>query len=44
MNVRMKLLEMIEDISDPRMEGKVWHKLSTIIFVALFGVLCGCES
>ena len=35
---------MINDISDPRMEGKVQHKLSTIIFVALCGVLCGCES
>ena len=40
----MKILEMIDDISDPRMEGKVRHKLSTIIFVALCGVLCGCES
>jgi predicted transposase YbfD/YdcC len=40
----MKILEMIDDISDPRMEGKVQHKLSTIIFVALCGVLCGCES
>lgn len=40
----MKILKMIEDISDPRMEGKVQHKLSTIIFVALCGVLSGCES
>lgn len=40
----MKILEMIEDISDPRMEGKVQHKLSTIIFVALCGILSGCES
>ncbi len=40
----MKILEMIEEVSDPRMEGKVRHKLSTIIFVALCGILCGCES
>lgn len=40
----MKILEMINNISDPRMEGKVQHKLSTIIFVALCGILCGCES
>ncbi len=40
----MKILEMINDISDPRMEGKVQHKLSDIIFVALCGVLCSCES
>ena len=40
----MKILEIIEEISDPRMEGKVQHKLSTIIFVALCGILCGCES
>jgi len=40
----MKILEIIDEISDPRMEGKVQHKLSTIIFVALCGILCGCES
>ena len=31
----MKLLEAIEKIADPRMEGKVKHKLSSII--DLFG-------
>lgn len=40
----MKILEIIDEISDPRMEGKVQHKLSTIIFVTLCGILCGCES
>ena len=35
---------MIEEISDARMEGKVRHPLSTIIFVALCGILCGCEN
>jgi len=40
----MQILSMIGDISDPRMKGKVHHPLSTIIFVALCGVLCGCES
>ena len=40
----MKILELIEEISDPRMEGKVLHKLSTIMFVSLCGILCGCES
>lgn len=40
----MKILEIIDEISDPRMEGKVQHKLSSIIFVALCGILCGCES
>ena len=40
----MKVLSMIKEISDPRMEGKVCHPLSTIIFVALCGILCGCES
>lgn len=39
----MKILRMIEEIADPRMLGKVKHKLSTIIFVALCAVLCGCE-
>jgi predicted transposase YbfD/YdcC len=40
----MKVLSMIKEISDPRMEGKVCHPLSTIIFVALCGILCGCDS
>lgn len=40
----MKILALIEDISDPRMIGKVRHPLSTVLFVALCGVLCGCES
>lgn len=40
----MKVLSMIKDITDPRMEGKVHHPLSTIIFVALCGILSGCES
>ena len=40
----MKILRMISDISDPRMDGKIQHKLSTIIFVALCGVLSGCET
>lgn len=44
MIIIMKLLELIEEIPDPRMENKVVHKLSTILFVALCGVLSGCES
>jgi len=40
----MKILQEIGNIADPRMEGKVLHKLSSIIFVSLCGVLCGCES
>ncbi len=40
----MKTLKKISDIVDPRMQGKVQHELSTIVFVALCGVLCGCGS
>lgn len=40
----MQILSMIAEIVDPRMEGKVQHKLSTIIFTTLCGILCGCES
>jgi predicted transposase YbfD/YdcC len=40
----MSILERIEKIPDPRMEGKVKHNLSTILFVGLCGVLSGCES
>ena len=39
----MKILTRIEEIADPRMVGKVRHKLSTIIFVTLCGILSGCE-
>ena len=35
----MKILTMIEEITDPRMLGKVQHNLGAIIFVALCGVL-----
>ena len=40
---KMKILTSIEEIIDPRMIGKVQHNLSTIIFVALCGILSGCE-
>lgn len=40
----MKILDNINSVSDPRMKGKVRHKLSTIMFVSLCGILCGCES
>ncbi len=40
----MNILELIEKIPDPRMEGKVKHKFTTIIFVALCGILSRCES
>ncbi|PHR54197.1 MAG: hypothetical protein COA44_13790, partial [Arcobacter sp.] len=39
----MQILTKIEEISDPRMLGKVQHNLSTIIFVALCGILSGCD-
>jgi len=40
----VNILEMINEIPDPRMEGKVVHKFSSIIFVALCGILSNCES
>ena len=40
----MNILELINNIADPRMEGKVVHKFSSIIFVGLCAVLSGCES
>jgi len=39
----MQILTKIEEISDPRMLGKVQHNLSAIIFVALCGILSGCD-
>lgn len=39
----MKILTMIEEITDPRMLGKVQHNLGAIIFVTLCGILSGCE-
>lgn len=40
----MNILDLINNLPDPRMEGKVKHNLSSIIFVTLCGVLSGCES
>ena len=40
----MKILDLINDMPDPRMTGKVRHYFSTIIFTALCGILSGCES
>jgi predicted transposase YbfD/YdcC len=40
----MSILELLETIPDPRMEGKVKHNLGSILFVGLCGVLSGCES
>lgn len=40
----MKVLSLIEEIPDPRMEGKVVHSFSSVLFVSLCGILSGCES
>jgi predicted transposase YbfD/YdcC len=40
----MNILELINEVPDPRIEGKVIHKFSSIIFVALCGILSNCES
>jgi hypothetical protein len=40
----MNILKLISEMPDPRMEGKVVYKFSTIIFVVLCGILSGCES
>ena len=40
----MAILELLENIPDPRMEGKVKHNMGSILFVGLCGVLSGCES
>lgn len=40
----MIILELIGDLKDPRMSGKVKHNFGSIIFVTLCGILSGCES
>ena len=40
----MNIPELIDARPDPRQEGKVKHKLSSIIFVTLCGILSNCES
>ena len=40
----MTILDLIHQVPDPRMEGKVKHNLDSILFVGLCGVLSGCES
>ena len=43
-NFEMSVLDLIKELPDPRMEGKVRHNLSTVIFVTLCGILSGCQS
>jgi predicted transposase YbfD/YdcC len=40
----MQALELIKDIVDPRMPGKIKHGFCTIVFTTLCGILSGCES
>lgn len=40
----MNIIDLIDEMPDPRMEGKIKHNFGTIIFVTLCGVLSGCES
>jgi predicted transposase YbfD/YdcC len=40
----MNILDLINQIPDPRMVGKVIHNLGSIIFVTLCGVLSNCET
>ena len=40
----MSVLDLIKELPDPRMEGKVRHNLSSVIFVTLCGILSGCQS
>ena len=40
----MSVLDLIEELPDPRMDGKVKHNFATVIFVTLCGILSGCES
>lgn len=40
----MSVLELIQSLPDPRMEGKVKHNLGAIVFVTLCGILSGCKS
>ena len=41
---KMSVLDLIKELPDPRMEGKVRHNLSSVIFVTLCGILSGCQS
>lgn len=41
---RMKILELIEKIEDPRIAGKVKYNFGMVILVTLCGILSGCES
>jgi len=40
----VRLFELIEDLPDPRMQGKVQHNFGAIVFVTMCVILSGCES
>ncbi|MCF2941601.1 transposase family protein, partial [Paenibacillus alkaliterrae] len=35
--------EYFSDMNDPRQEGKVYHRLTDILFIVVSGVLCGYD-
>lgn len=39
-----ELIDFIDEMPDPRMEGKVQYALSAVVFITLCGILSGCES
>jgi predicted transposase YbfD/YdcC len=41
---KLSFLELLSDVPDPRMAGKVKHNLGAIIFVTLCGVMSSCTT
>ena len=40
----MKILDIIEEIPDPRTQCKIKYNLKTILFTSLCAILSGCEN
>ena len=40
----MLILDLIEEIDDPRLRGKVHHPLESILFITLCAVLSGSDT
>jgi predicted transposase YbfD/YdcC len=41
---KLKMIELMEIIKDPRQEGKVKHPLENILFITICAVICGADT
>ncbi|WP_232294501.1 transposase family protein, partial [Syntrophaceticus schinkii] len=38
-----KFFDYFSGLNDSRMEGKIWHRLTDILFIVTCGIICGYD-